>query len=141
MVEILLPGVNAPLDGRVGVLEFQQIHGGTGEQIRIARVLHLHLPHHLADDDLDVLVVDVDALLTVHRLDLLDQVVVHRLQARDTEHVVGAQGAVGEPVAALDHVAVRHLQAHVVGDLILLDLTVVGGDGHGPVGAPGTLVN
>ena len=122
-------------------LEFQHVHGGTGEQIGVARVLHLHLPHHLADDDLDVLVVDVNALLTVNRLDLLDQVVVDRLQTCDAKHVVGAQGTVGEPVAALDHVAVGHLQAHVVGDLILLDLAVVGGDRHRPVGAPGRRVD
>ena len=59
-------------------------------------ILHPDLAHHLADDDLDVLVVDVHALLTVGLLDFLDQVVVHGVDAADPQHVVGVQGAVGQ---------------------------------------------
>ena len=44
-------------------------------------VVDLHLAEHLGDDDLDVLVVDVDALGAVHGLHLADQVVLHRLDA------------------------------------------------------------
>ncbi len=50
------------IDLGVGLLEFELIHPGTGQQVGVARILHLHLPQHLADDDLDVLVVDVHAL-------------------------------------------------------------------------------
>jgi hypothetical protein len=42
----------------------------------------LHLAHHLPEDDLDVLVVDRDALRAIDVLDLAQQVVLHRLLAR-----------------------------------------------------------
>src|SRR5215204_3914667 len=45
-----------------------------GEQLRVAGVVHDHLAEHLAYDDLDVLVVDVHALLPVDLLHLVDQV-------------------------------------------------------------------
>ena len=44
------------------------------EELGVADVLDLHPPHHLPDDDLDVLVVDVDALQPVDLLDFVDQV-------------------------------------------------------------------
>ena len=45
-----------------------------GEEGRLARVLDLDLLQHLADDHLDVLVVDAHALQPVDLLDLVDQV-------------------------------------------------------------------
>jgi hypothetical protein len=50
------------------------LHGFAFEEGRIARVFDLHAAHHLADDDLDVLVVDRDALRAVHLLDAVDEV-------------------------------------------------------------------
>ena len=46
-------------------------------RLGVAGILHADLAHHLADDDLDVLIVDVNALLTVDLLDFLNEVVVH----------------------------------------------------------------
>src|SRR5438067_8986277 len=40
----------------------------------VADVLHLHPAHHLSNDDLQVLVVDVNALQAIHFLDLVHQV-------------------------------------------------------------------
>ena len=45
-------------------------------------VLDAHLAHHLADDDLDVLIVDVNALLTVNLLNFLNEVVLNGLPCR-----------------------------------------------------------
>ena len=52
------------------------------QQVGVAGVLHADLAHHLADDDLDMLIVDIHALLTVDLQDLLDQVVVHAAAPR-----------------------------------------------------------
>ena len=42
--------------------EQELVHGGPGQEVRVARFLDLHFAHHLAHDDLDVLVVDRHAL-------------------------------------------------------------------------------
>ena len=55
--------------------------------------LNVHLAHHLTDDNLNVLVVDFHALLAVHRLNGLDQVVLNGLHAGDPQHVLGIQRA------------------------------------------------
>ena len=52
-----------------------------GQQAGVADALDLHLAEHLGDDDLDVLVVDLDALAAVDVLHLAEQVVLHRLLA------------------------------------------------------------
>ena len=80
-LEVRLAGVNARLYGGVGVFELEYIDDRAGQQVRVARLLDLDLAHHLADDDLDVLFVDVDALLTVHGENALRQIVLHGLNA------------------------------------------------------------
>ena len=52
------------------------------EETGVSRVLDLHLVHHLADDDLEVLVVDLHALHTVHLLHLVDDVLLNASSGR-----------------------------------------------------------
>ena len=68
----------------------------------------LPLLQHLADDHLDVLVVDLHALQPVDLLHLLDQVVGQRLDAHDGEDVMGGRVAVHDVLALLDEVAFLH---------------------------------
>ena len=56
--------------------------------LSLIHIFHTDLAHHLADNDLDVLIVDVHALLTVHLQDLLNEVVMHRRSATDPQHIV-----------------------------------------------------
>ena len=72
-----------------------------------------HLAHHLAHDDLDVLVVDVHALVAVDLLDFLDQVELHGLRALDAQDVLRVQRAVGELLAGVNVLA--GLDAHAGG--------------------------
>ena len=58
------------------------------EELGVADVLDLHPPHHLTRDDLDVLVVDVDALQPVDLLDFVDEVGLQRLLAEHVQDVV-----------------------------------------------------
>ncbi len=85
------------------------------------------LAHHLAHDDLDVLIVDIHALLTVHLQDFLDEVVVDGGGAADAQHIVGVQRAVVQLGALLDDLAVLHQQAGV-GHRVGAGIAVVGGD-------------
>ena len=80
------------------------------EQARVADVLDDHLAQHLADDALDVLVVDGHALQAVDLLHLAEQELLHRLLALDAQNVVRVDRAVGERVAGLDLLAVAHDQ-------------------------------
>jgi hypothetical protein len=61
------------------------------EELRIAHVLDLHPAHHLPDDHLDVLVVDVHALQPVDLLDLVDEIRVQRLLAEPCRSLAGFQ--------------------------------------------------
>ncbi len=60
------------------LLELQLVHVVPFEELRVARIDDAHLLHHLADDDLDVLVVDLHALDAVDFLDFVHQVLLHR---------------------------------------------------------------
>src|SRR3546814_7731989 len=69
----------------VDLVEFLAVDLLAGQQDGLARIDDLHLLQHLADDHLDVLVVDLHALQAIDVLDLLDQVI-GRSQARSEEH-------------------------------------------------------
>ena len=86
--EVGLPRRDALGDGAVGCAELMQIHDRAGQQIRAAGIVDADLTHHLADDDLDVLIVDVNALLTVDLLDLLNDILLAGVHAADAQHVV-----------------------------------------------------
>ena len=64
-------------------------------------LLDLHPAHHLADDHLDVLVVDVHALQPVDLLDLVDQVALQLLLAAHAQDVVRVDRAVHQRLAGL----------------------------------------
>ena len=92
----------------VGVHQLQNVDHRAGEQVGVAGFLHTHLAHHLADDDLDMLIVDVNALLTVDLQNLLNEVVVNGGSAADAQHVVRVERALLQLAALFDHVAVLH---------------------------------
>ncbi len=70
--------------------------GGVG----VADVIDADLAEHLADDELDVLVVDFHALRAVHVLDLTQQVLLDRLFAGDPQDVVRDERAADEGIPA-----------------------------------------
>ena len=99
----------AAVDLGVGIVQLQNVYHRAVQKLGVAGVLQADLAHHLADDDLDMLVVDVHALLAVHPQNLLDQVVVHSVGAPDSEHIMGVQGSVSQLRSGLDGIAVSHL--------------------------------
>ena len=115
-LEVDLAAFNAGADPVVLRVELGPVDHRAGQEIGVARILDPDLPHHLADDDLDVLVVDIDALHPVGALHFLDQVVLHRFGTADGQNVVGVDGAFRNPVAGLDLIPFLHPDAGTVGN-------------------------
>jgi len=62
-----------------------------GQERRVARLRDGDASQHLADDDLDVLVVDRHALLPVDLLHLVGEVLLGLADALDLEHLLGVE--------------------------------------------------
>ena len=75
------------------------------EEVGVAHILDPHAAEHLTDDDLDVLVVDLDALQSIDLLDFVDQVLGQRLLAEHPQDVVRIGGAVHQRLAGAHLVA------------------------------------
>ena len=101
-----------------------------GQEDGVALREDAHLLHHLAHDDLDVLVVDLDALRAVDLLDLVDQVALGAGVATGGEQVGRIQRAWSQGRAGLDHVALFDQQTGTPRERVLLRRAVVGDHGH-----------
>ena len=88
------------------------------------------LLQHLAGDQLDVLVVDVDALGAVDLLHLVDQVDLDRGAAADRQQVGRVERALVELLADLDFVAVGDVQAGPQREGVAVLLAARLGDDH-----------
>src|SRR3569623_657236 len=100
------------------------------EQAGVAGVGHFDFAQHLANDDLDVLVVDLHALQTVDVLHLGDDVVGERLDAQETQDVVRIRRAVDDDLAARDVRTLEHRDVAPLRNQLFVLGTVVGSDDH-----------
>ena len=87
-LQISLTGIDAGLDLLVLDHDIAAVHDAAHDKVAGAGILNADLTHHLADDDLDMLIVDVNALQTVDLLDLADQVVLGGDGALDGQDVL-----------------------------------------------------
>ena len=90
--------------------------------------LILHPAEHLADDHLDVLVVDVDALQAIDLLNLVDEVLLQAVHAEHAQDVVRVERAVHQRLAGADAVAFLHVDVRAARDVVLALLAVVADD-------------
>src|SRR6185437_3395681 len=97
------------------------------QQFSIADVVDLDLLQHLANDHLDVLVVDVDALQAVDLLDFVYQIGRQFLDALDGEDVVRRGIALDDIITLLDDVAVLKVNVLALRDQVLLGLITLAG--------------
>ena len=104
------------------------------QHLRIAAVYDLDLAQHRANDRLDVLVVDVDALRAIDALHLLNEVLLERVLALVLEDFVRIERAFIEPLADLDALTFLHRHVGVVRNVVGVLLTAVVGDDHDPFG-------
>src|ERR1700674_2302514 len=106
-------------DLRIGFLVLPLGDDFARQQVGVTGSVDADLPHHLPDDHLDVLVVDIDTLRAVHLLDLVDQVGLDRLATKDVEQLLRADRALGDLLAGLDLLAARDVDPGAVRDRVL----------------------
>src|SRR5262245_30700511 len=97
------------------------------DQLGLAGVVDLDLLQHLADNHLDMLVVDRHALQPIDLLDLVDQVGGEILHAPDRKDVVRRRIALDDVITLLDDVAVLEMDVLALGNQVLACLFVLVG--------------
>src|SRR5262245_42581274 len=107
---------------RIDLVELDLVDLLALDQLGLARVVDLHLLQHLADDHLDMLVVDRDALQPIDVLDLVDEIGGELLDALDRQNVVRRRIALDDSVALFDQVAVLQVDVLALRDQVLLGL-------------------
>src|SRR5688500_683641 len=101
------------------------------QELGVANILDPHPPHHLARDDLDVLVVDVDALQPVDLLDFVDQVLLQFLLAEHPQDVVRIARTVHQLLARTHPLALVDVDVHAARQRVLPRLgPIVRDDDH-----------
>ncbi len=118
----------AAVDTVVLLEEVELIDDVTLQEAGVTRLQDLHLTHHLAYDDLEVLVVDLHTLHAVNRLRLVDDVVLYGGRTLDSEDVVRRDGTVRERCAGADEVAFLYEDLLGQRDHVCLLLAELGGD-------------
>ena len=93
------------------------------QQIRVACVLNLDLAHHLANDNFNVLIVQIYALLTVYLLNFLQQVILNGTRIQDAQDVMRVERTLVELEALRDDIAVVYADTGRRCQLIALGLT------------------
>ena len=92
------------------------------EEVRVADVLDANAAEHLTNDDLDVLVVDADALQAVNLLDLVHEPGRELLLALHAKDVVRVRRTVLQRLARANAIARLHLDVLALGDQVLARL-------------------
>ena len=113
------------LGPRIDLVELDAIDLLGVDQVGFAGIDDLNLLQHLANDHLDVLVVDHHALQPVDVLDFVDQVVGEFFHALDRQDVVRRRVAFDDVVALLDQVAVLQMDVLALGDQIFRGLFIL----------------
>ena len=109
-------------DAFVLLHEPELVHLLIDEEFGAAYLFDLHPPHHLANDDFNVLVVDIHTLQPIDLLNLIDQVAVQRLLTEDAQDIVRVAWSIHQLLAGLHTVAFLHVDVHAARQRILTGL-------------------
>src|SRR3954452_8483896 len=118
----------------VGLLEIEAVDQLGRQLLQVARLVDPDLLEHLADDDLDVLVVDRDALAAVDALDLADEIALDGGLAAAGGVFLRVDRAVGDGVPRANLLAVLDQQLRAVRDRVLPLDHILGTDDEAIVG-------
>src|SRR5690606_22204065 len=111
------------------VEQFRTLDLLAGDEAGVAGIDDVHAAQHLADDDLDVLVVDLHALQAVDVLHFVDDIARQALDALQPQDVVRVGRAVDDHLALVHHLAVVHQHLFFLGNQELVaDAFQVGDD-------------
>ena len=127
-LQIRLARINAVLNLVVRVLKLEAVNDSARKQLGIAGLLDANLAHHLTDNNLNVLVVQIYALLTVNLLNFLDQVILNRSRIQNAQDVMRIERTLVELIALSDLVAVLDTDAGGRCELIALGVASLGVD-------------
>ncbi len=110
--------------------EGELVHLLFQQELGVADVFHLAPAHHLANDHLDVLVADVDALQAVDFLDFVHQVRLQFLFSEDGQNVVRVERPVHQRFARLHALAFLHVDVDAARNGVFFLRAVVGDHIH-----------
>src|SRR2546428_8077924 len=82
------------------------------QELRVANFFNFDPAHHLADDHLNMLIVDVDALEPIDLLDFVDQVSLQFLFSQDPQDVVRITRAVHQSFTGVDILAFLNIDVN-----------------------------
>ena len=95
------------------------------EEAGVARIINLNLVHHLANDNLEVLVVDLHTLHTIYVLNLVHDILLNLRRTEDTQNVARGDRAVRQCHTSLHVVVLLNQDLTRQGYQILTYLTVL----------------
>src|SRR5690606_36631812 len=99
------------------------------EEARIADFFHNDFLQHLADDALDVLIVNVHLLEAIHFLHFTEEELHDSLFTLNLKYVMRTWGTIGDNVASLNQFAVAYHKVAAYGNGVKLFVTIFGCDG------------
>src|SRR5688572_775331 len=106
------------LHAAILVVVTEPVHLLLHEEIGIPHFADLYPPHHLPDDHLDVLIVNLHALQPVHLLDLVPDVILQCVGAQHTQNVVRVQRSVHQRFTGPYAVALLHVDVCTTRDVV-----------------------
>src|SRR6266404_3977781 len=109
-------------DSAIFFVEFKSVNLITPEQLGITRFGDFHLPQHLANNDLDMLIINLNALEPVHLLHLVYQVLLQVLRSADIQDFMRYNGTFGELRAFLHEIALEYDDVFIERDKVLFFL-------------------
>src|SRR5262249_14014527 len=112
----------------VFLAEAELVHLLLEEEGCVAHILDLHPTHHLAHNDLNVLVRDGDTLEPVDFLDFVDQVALEFALTEHGQNVVRVERTIHERLASANAITFLHVDVHAARHGVFLLGTVIGGD-------------
>src|SRR3990167_1515639 len=107
-----------------------QLHLVALDEGGVTRLSHFDLAQHLAQDGLDVLVVDLHALQAVHVLDFVDDVLGQRADTQQTQDVVRIARTVGDDLTLVDLLTLEHVQVAPLRNQLFVRIAAIGRRDH-----------
>src|SRR6476619_2466472 len=107
------------LRARIELIKLDPVDLLALDQVGLAGIVDLDLLQHLANDHLDVLVVDGDTLQPIDVLDLVDEIGGQFLDALDRQDIVGSGISLDDRITLFDDIAVLQVEVLALRDQVL----------------------
>src|SRR5258708_27173903 len=109
-------------DSPIFFVEFKSVDLITPEQFGITRFGDFHFPQHLANNDLDMFIINLNALEAVHLLHLVYQMLLQILRSADIQDFMRYNGTFSELRTFLHEIALEYDDVFIERDKVLFFL-------------------